>query len=141
MQLAQDAKTSGNLGFFKTLSRLKNFHWKRKSRDVKQYVEGCTVCQQKKDCLGKNLTDPTSLEVPERRWGSLTTDFIVELPVTKNGFDCTITYVDRLSRRVHFTPSQESDTVVDITIRLFSNVLKHHGMPGNIMSDRDPKFT
>ena len=83
------------------------------------------VCQQEKDSLRKNLTDLTSLEVP----------------LTNNGFDCIITYVDRLSRRVHFTPSQESDTVVDITIRLFSNVLKHHGMPGNIMSDRDPKFT
>ncbi len=71
MQLARDARTLGHFGFLKTLSQLKNYHWKHKSRDVKQYVEGCMVCQQKKDYLGKKLSDPTSLEVPERRWGSL----------------------------------------------------------------------
>ena len=30
--------------------------------------------------MGKKLSDPSSLEVPERRWGSIATDFIVKLP-------------------------------------------------------------
>ncbi len=36
MQLAYDAKTSAHFGYLKTISRLKNYHWKHKSRDVKQ---------------------------------------------------------------------------------------------------------
>ncbi len=99
------------------------------------------VCQQKKDYLGKKLTDPTSLEVPERRWGSLATDFIVKIPLTKSGFDCIATYVDRLSRRVHFIPSKEFATAVDAANTFFSNIFKHHGMPESIVSDRDPKLT
>ncbi len=141
MQLAHDAKTAGHFGYFKTLSRLKNYHWKNKSRDVRNYVQGCLVCQQKKDYMGKKLTDPTSLEVPGRRWGSLASDFIVKLPKTKNGFDSITTYVDRLTRRVHFIPSKDSDTAVDVANAFFSHLFKHHGMPDSIVSDRDPKFT
>ena len=141
LQLSHDAKTSGHFGYLKTLSRLKNFHWKHKTRDVKNYVQGCLVCQQKKDYFGKKLTDPTSLEVPERRWGSLASDFIVKLPKTKNGYDSITTYVDRLSRRVHFIPSKDSDTAVDVANDFFSHLFKQHGMPDSIVSDRDPKFT
>ncbi len=99
------------------------------------------VCHQKKDYLGKKLTDPRTLEIPERRWGSLATDFIVKLPKTKNGFGCITTYVDRLSRRVHFIPSTESGTAVDVANTFFSNTSKHHGMSGSIVSDRDLEFT
>ena len=140
MQLAHDAKTAGHFGYFKTLSRLKNFYWKHKARDVKKYVQGCITCQQKKDHQGKKFGDPSSLEVPDRRWGSIATDFIVSLPLTKNGFDCITTWVDRLSRRVHFIPSKESDTAVDVANAFFKNVFKNHGMPDSIVSDRDPKF-
>ena len=39
----------------------------QKPRDVKNYVQGCLVSQQKKDYLGKRLPGTTSFEVPERR--------------------------------------------------------------------------
>ncbi len=76
LQMAHDAKTGGHFGFSKTLSRVEKYHWRHKTSDVKQYVSGCFVCQQKNDHGGKKLTEPSSLEVPERRWGSL---FIVGL--------------------------------------------------------------
>ena len=141
LQLAHDSKVAGHFGFSKTLSRLKNFHWKHKHNDVLNYVKGCITCQQKKDHQGKRLTDPSSLEVPQRRWGSLSTDFIVGLPRTKNGYDSITTWVDRLTRRVHFIPSKETDTAVDVANAFFSNLFKHHGLPDSIVSDRDPKFT
>lgn len=140
LQLAHDAKISGHFGYYKTMSRLKSFHWKHKTRDIKEYVQGCMVCQQKKDHQGKKLGDPTSLEVPKRRWGSLATDFIVSLPKTKNGFDSITTWVDRLTRRVHFIPSKNNDSAVDVANAFFRNLFQHHGMPDNIVSDRDPKF-
>ncbi len=81
------------------------------------------------------------MEVPERRWGSIASDFIVKLPKTKNVFDSNTTYVDRLSRGVHFIPPKDSDTAVDVANAFFSNLFKHHGMPDSIVSDRGPKFT
>jgi len=48
--------------------------------------------------------------------------------------------VDRLSRRVHFIPSKDSDTAVDVANSFFSKMFPYHGMPDSIVSDRDPKF-
>ena len=80
LQLAHDSKISGHFKFAKTMSRLNNFHWRHNSRDVRKYVEGCMKCQHFKDFNQEKLTDPESLELPKRRWGSISTDFIVNLP-------------------------------------------------------------
>ncbi len=71
-----------------------------------------TYGNRRKDHGGNKLTEPSSPEVPERRWGSLATDLIVGFSKTENVFDCITTSVDRLPRRVHFIPSKESDTAV-----------------------------
>ena len=141
LQLEHDSKISGNFKFAKTLSRLSNFHWRHKSRDVRKYVEGCMKCQQFKDSNQKKLIDPESLELPERRWGSISTDFIVNLPKSKCGFDAITTWVDRLNRRVHFLSCTTNETAEETANSFFSNIFKHHGMPDSITSDRDPKFT
>ena len=73
LQLAHDSEISGHFKFAKTLPKLSNFHWRHNSRDFRKYVEGCMKCHQFKDSDQKKLTDPESLELPERRWGSLST--------------------------------------------------------------------
>ena len=152
---AHDSRLGGHFAVGKTLSRLERYHWKNKTRDVKNYCNGCFTCQQQKNYQSqKKFTDPTPLLVPTRRWGSLATDFIVKLPKTKKGYDSITTcqvvilsypffaqWVDRLSRRVHFIPSKISDSAVDVADAFFSHIFKHHGMPDSIVSDRDPKFT
>jgi hypothetical protein len=141
LQMAHDSRIGGHFGHAKTISRLANFYWRHKSRDVKLYVHGCLKCQQCKDLRQKPLTEPTPLELPERRWGSIATDLITHLPVTKAGYDSITTWVDRLSRRVHFVPSKSKDTAVDCAKNFFRDVFKNHGLPDNIVSDRDSKFT
>ena len=73
LPLAHDSEISSHFKFAKKLSRLSNFHWRHKSRDVRKYVEGCMRCQQFKDSNQRKLTDSESLD--ERRWGSIATDF------------------------------------------------------------------
>lgn len=141
LRLAHDSQVSGHFGFTKTLDRLENYHWKHKSKEARLYCEGCIVCQQRKDSHSRKPTIPTPLAVPNRRCGSITTDFIVILPVTKNGYDSITTWVDRLSRRVHFVLSKSTDSAVDVANRFFSEIFRHHGLPDIIVSDRDPKFT
>ena len=141
LHIAHDSRVGGHFKFAKTMSRLSNFHWRHKTRDVKMYVAGCLTCQQYKDTNQQKLNDPMSLEMPERRWGSLATDFIVQLPRTKDGYDAITTWVDRLTRRVHFVKSKTTDTATDVADSFFANIFKLHGLPDNIVSDRDPKFT
>ena len=141
LYLAHDCEVAGHFGNAKTYGRLDCFYWKHKARDVDRYARGCMRCQQSKDGRTKRLTAPSPLEIPSRRWGSVAMDFITHLPRTKRGFDAITTYVDRLSRRVHFVPSRTSDTASDVAKDFFDNIFRLHGLPDSLVSDRDPKFT
>lgn len=96
-------------------------------------------CKQGKDRPKKLLTEPNSLRVPDSRWGSVGTDFITDIPMTKNGFDTITTWVDLLERRVHFITSKVKDSAADIKNDFFDHIL--NDLPDYIVSDRYPKFT
>jgi hypothetical protein len=49
--------------------------------------------------------------------------------------------VDKLTKRVHFIPCKNTDKAPDTAHRFFDNIVKLHGMPSTIVSDRDSKFT
>lgn len=66
---------------------------------MKRSIEGYLICQQKKEHSQKKILDPTSLEHPSTRWGTLETDFIVSFPQTNKGFDSITTLADVLSSR------------------------------------------
>ena len=141
MNAAHDSRISGHFAFSETLLRLQSYHWKHRTTDIEAYCCGCLTCQQRKDSNKKKFTNPSSVEVPFRRWGSIATDFIVSLPKTKDGFDSITTRVDRLSRCVHFIPSCTTDSEVETAESFFVNIFRHYGLPDDIVSDRDPKVT
>jgi hypothetical protein len=97
--------------------------------------------QQFRDSRQKSLTDPNPLEIPNRRWGSVSIDFITHLTMTKNGFDFITKRVDRQSRRVYFITSRSSDTAVDAAKSFYGNIFNLHGLPDEIVSYRVPNFT
>jgi protoheme ferro-lyase len=67
-------------------------------------------------------------------------DFMVNLPPSR-GFDAIMVVVDRFNKMAHFIPTMESATAQETEKSFFTHVFKHHGLPKDIMSDRDPKFT
>lgn len=62
------------------------------------------------------------------------------LPVTKNWCDDIITWVVRLTRRVHFIRSRRTGTAVDPGNIFFRNIFSQHGLSDNIASNRNPKL-
>jgi len=67
-------------------------------------------------------------------------DFMVNLPPSR-GFDAIMVVVDRFSKMAHFIPTKENVTAQEMGRLFFTHVFKHHGLPKDIVSDRDPKFT
>jgi hypothetical protein len=49
--------------------------------------------------------------------------------------------VDKLSKRCHLVPSKSTDAAPDTARRFFDQVVRLHGLPAVIVSDRDVKFT
>ena len=68
-------------------------------------------------------------------------DFITQLPITKDGFDAIVVFVDTFSKMVHFVPTRTTATAPDTARIFFDHVFKLHGLPQSIISDQDAKFT
>ena len=68
-------------------------------------------------------------------------DFVVGLPRTQTRFDSIWVIVDRLTKSAHFLPVK-SNYLVDRCARLYvRDIVRLHGEPLSIVSDKDPKFT
>ncbi|KAK8518020.1 hypothetical protein V6N12_033012 [Hibiscus sabdariffa] len=68
-------------------------------------------------------------------------DFVSRLPITPRKNDAVWVIVDRLTKSAHFIlvrKSMSSDILADLYIR---EVIRLHGVPISIVSDRDPNFT
>ncbi len=50
-------------------------------------------------------------------------------------------WCDQFSKMAHFIPTKENVMAQEMGRLFFTHVFKHHGLPKDIMSDWDPKFT
>jgi len=66
-------------------------------------------------------------------------DFITELPLSE-GCDQLWVVIDRFTKMAHFIPLREK-TAADLAAIFTQEVWKHHGLPTDVMSDRDSRFT
>ncbi|KAG3065370.1 hypothetical protein PC128_g22292 [Phytophthora cactorum] len=62
------------------------------------------------------------------------------LPDSKRRADVVV-FVDRFSKMVHLAAVLAEVTAVQLARLFVDMVFKHHGMPLDIVSDRDPRFT
>ena len=68
-------------------------------------------------------------------------DQVVELPTTKRGFDSIVVCVDRLTKMMHCQPTHTNVKAPELAKVFFDTVVRLHGLPDNIVSDRDAKVT
>jgi hypothetical protein len=64
----------------------------------------------------------------------------VELPPTAWGYNAIVVLVDGLSKMVHLAPTTTAATAVDIAQLFLERVVCLHGLPMQIISDRDPRI-
>ena len=137
-----DATTAGHFGIEKTYSALSSkFFWCHMGKFVKKFVNSCATCQSAKPSLVKPQGLLQPLPIPDDPWVDISMDFITHLPLTESGLDSILVVVDRLTKMTHLLPTTSNVTAEKVAELFVAQVFRLHGMPKNIVSDRDPKFT
>ncbi|CAA0822189.1 Uncharacterized mitochondrial protein AtMg00860, partial [Striga hermonthica] len=119
----------------------KSFWWRGMKRQVAKFVDGCLVCQQVKAERQKPRGLLQPLEVPLWKWECITMDFLVGLPKSRGGYDSIWVIVDRLTKSAHFLPVRTTKKASDYAELFVQDIVKLHGVPVEIVLDRDAKFT
>ena len=132
---------SGHFGVDKVTALLqRDYFWPRMRRTVRAYIQSCHECQLCKPSHQKPYGLLHPLPIPDRCWQHVTMDMITALPPSPSGNDAVVVFVDRLSKLCHFAPCKKTITASGMADLLLREVIRHHGWPEAIISDRDPRF-
>lgn len=140
IQECHQSAMGGHSGIHATHQRLKSmFYWKGQSKDVRQFVRHCHVCQQVKTetVAYPGLLQP--LPIPLYVFADISLDFITGLPKSR-GKEVIFVVVDRLTKYAHFMALSHPFSAATVAQAFIDNVYKLHGWPSTIVSDRDTIF-
>ncbi|CAA7049897.1 unnamed protein product [Microthlaspi erraticum] len=117
----------------------RDFYWTGWKQTVKDFIANCQVCQKNKweTLQPAGLMQP--LTVPTRIWADISMDFVEALPKV-SGKTVILVVVDRFSKYAHFIPLSHPYTAVSVAQAFFQDIVRLHGIPETIVSDRDKVF-
>ena len=136
-----DAPLAGHCGIARTLELItRNYWFPGINSFVKDYVNSCFLCQQAKIPRHLRHGELASLLVPTTPWKGLTCDLITDLPVSC-GMDSILVFVDRMTKMSHFIPCSKTLNALEFAKLFVSHIVRLHGLPDTIVSDRGSIFT
>ena len=135
-----DSHVAGHFSQSKTNEKIsRNFYWPNMEQWIDNYVSTCDGCQRHKSTRHARYGLHQPLELTQTPWESISVDFITQLPPSDDHHQIMVV-VDRFTKMAHFVHLNKSATTSDVA-KAFLQIWKLHGLPADIVSDRDPKFT
>ena len=104
------------------------------------WVRAYSTCQRNKTETLQPARLLQPLDVPSQVWVDISMDFIEGLPKV-GGKSVILTVVDCFSKYVHFIALGHPYTAASVARAFFDGIVRLHGFPSSIVSDRDPVFT
>ena len=142
MEEAHSSAYAMHLGSTKMYHTLREHYWWRgMKKDVVEFVYRCLICQQVKAEHQRPAGLLQSLLIPQWKWEKITIDFVVGMPRCQSGYDAIWVIVDRLKKSAHFLPMKNSDSIEKLAELYVKEIVRLHGTPVSIVSNRDPRFT
>jgi len=107
-------------------------------KEIAAYVARCDTCCRVKAVHLKPAGLLQPLSILGWKWEQISMDFIVGLPLTQKGHNSIWVIVDRFTKSTHFIPVHSTYRPSDYAELYFSQIVKLHGVPHTIISDRGP---
>ena len=121
---------------------LKEHYWLNgMKKEIASFISICLTCQQVKAEHQKPAGKIQLLPIPVWKWEKITMDFVIGLPRTQRQHDAIWVTVDRLTKSSYFLPVNVEDSLEKLTQLYVDEIVRLHGVPVSIVSDRDPRFT
>ncbi|KAI3712190.1 hypothetical protein L1987_70740 [Smallanthus sonchifolius] len=117
------------------------YWWPGMKKDIALYVAKCQTCSKVK----AEHQRPSGLleqpEIPVWKWENIVMDFITKLPRTSSGYDSIWVIIERLTKSAYFLPIREDYRVEKLARIYIDEIASRNGVPLDIISDRDTRFT
>lgn len=136
-----DGYVGGHSGIDRTITRISiNFWWKNMVKDIRHYVRNYVICQKIKSINQRQGGLLMPMPIPPSVWHDLSVDFITSLPKVQNK-SVIIVVVDRLSKGCHLGALPANYNASMVAEFFVKEIIRLHGYPNSIVSDRDKVFT
>ena len=137
-----DSKVAGHFGQDKTIELVRrNFWWPKMDQSIIEFIRSCPNCQKDKSRRHRQYGLLSPLELPHAPWQSIAMDVITDLPPS-NGCTEPWVIIDRFTKMAHFVPLLKEEKKAQDLCQVFAReVWRLHGIPNDIISDRDARFT
>jgi hypothetical protein len=131
----------GHFGAQKTADYIRRWYWWPKmGSEITKFCDSCGICQANKTSSQRPVGLLHPLPIPNRPWGSIGMDFMGPFPES-DGYDYLWVVICRLTSQVHLIPVKTTVTASELACIYVKEVVRLHGLPDTIVSDRDSKFT
>ncbi|KAI3821490.1 hypothetical protein L1987_09058 [Smallanthus sonchifolius] len=117
------------------------YWWPGMKKDIALYVAKCLTCSKVKAEHQRPFGLLEQPEIPVWKWENIAMDFVTKLPRTSSGYDSIWVIIDRLTKSAHFLPIREDYRVEKLARIYIDEIVSRHGVPLNIISDLDARFT
>ncbi|GBG89231.1 hypothetical protein CBR_g48939 [Chara braunii] len=136
-----DSRLAGHFGVNRTIAGLRQrFRWPDLITDVTRYCDSCEVCRRSKPRNRNPYGELRPMPIPREPGLSIVMDVTGPFPRNRLGHDGILTVVDRLSKYAHFLPCKYYSTAPELARLLHTGWICGHGVPEDIVSDRDTRF-
>jgi hypothetical protein len=99
LEICHDSPLGGHTGARKLkYEMMPQFFWPQMSSHIDKYVASCEHCQRNKNYNSSTRGIPQPHDIPSRRFDVISVDLLSGFPTTKNGYDCIVTFTDRLTK-------------------------------------------
>jgi hypothetical protein len=139
---AHDTPTGGHFGANRMYLRMTaRYFWNQMWCNAQCYAAGCDLCHRTNHRSGKPMGLLQPLHVVEGRWQRIGIDFKTNLPVSRNGHDCIVTFVDHMTKRAHWRACRKTINGAVFARIFIDDIVRLHRVPQEVVSDCDVRFT